>query len=249
MEFPEIGNQCSEQSCRRLDFLPMRCDACSSVFCKDHFLYTNHSCNFAYQKDVQVPVCPLCNQPIPSKRGEQPDIAVGEHIDRDCKSDPAVSKRKIYTNKCNVKGCRQKEIIKLTCDVCRKTYCLKHRHTADHKCTEQQAVSAAQAAGAAAMARVQAQNSKKSKFNFFTSPSQSCSTSVERKPIPTLPEVSINSVHGGLSEDEAFALALQQSMNETKPRSVQEEEDRQLALALSNCDVDATRPPRKQKVR
>lgn len=64
-------------------------------FSKDHFNYSQHSCNNAFQKDVQVPVCPLCNKPVPSKRGEQPDIAVGEHIDRDCQADPAISKRKV----------------------------------------------------------------------------------------------------------------------------------------------------------
>lgn len=46
-------------------------------------------------QDVQVPVCPLCNIPIPVKRGQTPDFVVGEHIDRDCKSDPAQQKRKV----------------------------------------------------------------------------------------------------------------------------------------------------------
>jgi hypothetical protein len=43
-------------------------------------------------------VCPLCNQPVPWKRGEAPDIAVGDHIDRDCQSDPAKQKRKVDKN-------------------------------------------------------------------------------------------------------------------------------------------------------
>uniref|UniRef100_A0A3Q1F1B5 Zinc finger, AN1-type domain 2A n=1 Tax=Acanthochromis polyacanthus TaxID=80966 RepID=A0A3Q1F1B5_9TELE len=76
-------------------FLPMRCDACEEIFCKDHITYANHKCTSSYKKDIQVPVCPLCNTPIPIKRGEMPDIKVGEHIDRDCKSDPAQRKRKV----------------------------------------------------------------------------------------------------------------------------------------------------------
>lgn len=48
-------------------------------------------------QDVQVPVCPLCNTPVPVRRGEMPDVVVGEHIDRDCKSDPAQRKRKVCT--------------------------------------------------------------------------------------------------------------------------------------------------------
>lgn len=55
----------------------------------------SHNCPLAYKKDVQVPVCPLCNTPIPTKRGEQPDIAVGAHIDSDCMSSPAKDRRKV----------------------------------------------------------------------------------------------------------------------------------------------------------
>ncbi len=91
-----------------------------------------------------------------------PDIKVGEHIDRDCKSDPAQRKRKVgrpqkkkerengvsvkwiatqllltpqvFTNKCSKGGCKQKEMIRVTCDQCRLNYCLKHRHPLDHDC-------------------------------------------------------------------------------------------------------------------
>lgn len=37
---------------------------------------------------MQVPVCPLCNNPVPIRKGEIPDAVVGEHIDRDCKYRP-----------------------------------------------------------------------------------------------------------------------------------------------------------------
>ncbi|KAM6966348.1 AN1-type zinc finger protein 2A [Tautogolabrus adspersus] len=134
MEFPDLGEHCSEKTCKRLDFLPMKCDACQEIFCKDHITYANHKCMSSYKKDVQVPVCPLCNIPIPIKRGEMPDIKVGEHIDSDCKSDPAQRKRKIFTNKCSKGGCKQKEMMRVTCDQCHLNYCLKHRHPLDHDC-------------------------------------------------------------------------------------------------------------------
>eukprot|EP00066_Takifugu_rubripes_P002724 XP_003964828.1 PREDICTED: AN1-type zinc finger protein 2A isoform X1 [Takifugu rubripes] len=134
MEFPDLGEHCSEKTCKRLDFLPMRCDACQEIFCKDHITYANHKCTSSYKKDIQVPVCPLCNIPIPVKRGEMPDIKVGEHIDRDCKSDPAQRKRKIFTNKCSKGGCKQKEMMRVTCDQCHLNFCLKHRHPLDHDC-------------------------------------------------------------------------------------------------------------------
>lgn len=82
-----------------------------------------------------MPVCPLCNTPVPVRRGEMPDAVVGEHIDRDCRSDPAQRQRKIFTNKCLKPGCKQKEMMKVICEQCHKNYCLKHRHPLDHDCT------------------------------------------------------------------------------------------------------------------
>uniref|UniRef100_A0A8D0R2H2 Zinc finger AN1-type containing 2B n=1 Tax=Sus scrofa TaxID=9823 RepID=A0A8D0R2H2_PIG len=50
MEFPDLGAHCSEPSCQRLDFLPLKCDACSGIFCADHVAYAQHHCASAYQK-------------------------------------------------------------------------------------------------------------------------------------------------------------------------------------------------------
>uniref|UniRef100_A0A8C9IVZ3 Zinc finger AN1-type containing 2B n=1 Tax=Piliocolobus tephrosceles TaxID=591936 RepID=A0A8C9IVZ3_9PRIM len=50
MEFPDLGAHCSEPSCQRLDFLPLKCDACLGIFCADHVAYAQHHCGSAYQK-------------------------------------------------------------------------------------------------------------------------------------------------------------------------------------------------------
>lgn len=47
--------------------------------------YGSHQCQSAYKKNVQVPMCPLCNKPVPTPRGEEPDFTVGKHIDNDCR--------------------------------------------------------------------------------------------------------------------------------------------------------------------
>ncbi|XP_069319941.1 AN1-type zinc finger protein 2A-like isoform X2 [Eulemur rufifrons] len=94
MEFPDLGKYCSEKTCKQLDFLPLKCGACKQDFCKDHFTCAAHRCPFAFMKDVHVPVCPLCNVPIPVKKGEIPDVVVGNHMDRDCKLQPGRSKKK-----------------------------------------------------------------------------------------------------------------------------------------------------------
>jgi len=105
-------------------------------FSKDHIKYDEHQCPSPRRKNVQVPICPLCNQAVPSlNRDQSPDRVVSEHIDRDCKSDPALKKRqKVYSNKCSLISCKQREAIQVKCDKCCNTFCLKHRFPDDHKC-------------------------------------------------------------------------------------------------------------------
>ncbi|VVC99696.1 unnamed protein product [Leptidea sinapis] len=123
MEFPHIGKNCCYKSCNKLDFLPMKCDACREVFCSEHFTYTNHNCPASNARDVQVPVCPLCGVPVPGKRGEPPDVGVSAHIDNQCTSDNAKERRKkIFTNKCSYKGCKTKELVPLVCAECSLNY-------------------------------------------------------------------------------------------------------------------------------
>lgn len=41
----------------------------------------------------------------------------------------------IFTNKCERSGCRQREMMKLTCERCGGNFCIKHRHPLDHDCS------------------------------------------------------------------------------------------------------------------
>ncbi|KPJ18852.1 AN1-type zinc finger protein 2B [Papilio machaon] len=72
----------------------MKCGACKEIFCSEHFGYVKHECPEPNTRDVQVPDCPLCGAPVPGRRGEPPDVAVGAHIDNQCTSDPAKERRK-----------------------------------------------------------------------------------------------------------------------------------------------------------
>uniref|UniRef100_A0A915PUN5 AN1-type domain-containing protein n=1 Tax=Setaria digitata TaxID=48799 RepID=A0A915PUN5_9BILA len=115
-EFPGFGRQCNFGDCRLLDFLPIRCDACKKDFCASHYSYDAHCCQSSYKKDVQVPVCPLCSKPIPVARGERPDKPVSDHIDSNCKSNPALAlKGKIYTYNCSQRNCRKRELNRIDC--------------------------------------------------------------------------------------------------------------------------------------
>ncbi|XP_006815820.1 AN1-type zinc finger protein 2A-like isoform X2 [Saccoglossus kowalevskii] len=269
MEFPDLGQQCSDQTCKQLDFLPMKCDSCSRIFCKDHITYSSHNCESSYKKDVQVPVCPLCNKPVPVNRGEPPDIKVSEHIDRDCQSDPAKKKRKAYANRCNVKGCKQKELIPVICGSCQLNFCLKHRHTTDHKCEGFQGSGRGiSKAGAAATRRVGASGSSSGSnppsntYNKAKSKPQVTALSnygrdldrerrerEQQRQVQPQPQ-SAYSLQAGLSEDEAMARALQMSMADSqqpkqaapkKTLTRQEQDDLALAQALAASEAEHRR--------
>lgn len=64
------------------------------TFSSEHFQYVKHECPAPNVRDIQVPDCPLCGAPVPGRRGEAPDVAVSEHIDNQCTSDPAKERRK-----------------------------------------------------------------------------------------------------------------------------------------------------------
>ncbi|XP_023719218.1 cyclic AMP-responsive element-binding protein 3-like protein 2 isoform X2 [Cryptotermes secundus] len=198
MEFPDLGKHCSDPTCKQLDYLPLKCEACENIFCREHVSYKSHACPSAYKKDVQVPVCPLCNTPIPVKRGVQPDIAVGAHIDSDCMSDPAKNRRKVFTNKCSGKNCHVKEIVPVMCSECKLNFCLKHRHPADHQCEG--------AAGTARMRALEAAVARQANLHAVDASLSSHSP----KPIksePTEPETSAAGIQGGLAISEAFKMA------------------------------------------
>ncbi|XP_015177933.1 PREDICTED: AN1-type zinc finger protein 2A-like [Polistes dominula] len=190
MEFPNLGEHCSEQTCNRLDFLPLKCDACEAIFCTDHISYINHSCPSAYKKDIQVPVCPLCNNPVPQKRGDPPDLAVSMHIDSDCQSDVRNDRRKIFSNKCSSKGCKVKEIVQVKCNDCGSNFCLKHRHPSDHACIGKEE--------AVRLKRL-------SNLNKRTMASQNDNHNNS---------VVFRNLQGTMSEDEALARALQASLQD-----------------------------------
>jgi len=262
MELPHLGEQCQVDSCGQLDFLPIKCYGCHKKFCTDHFQYENHQCPIRHTKDVQVPVCPLCDSPVPTAKGVSPDTTVSAHIDRDCKSDPAVAKRnKAYTNKCTVKKCKQKEMMKVQCDQCKQSFCLKHRHPQDHECQNAAVRNAVSPKGSAssskaAQAAIARQQESKSSSSSISSAIRSSATSASNmlKGQSSIRNIfqnqpSSSTVNNRLSEDEALARALQESLNEPQtgtsagnnsnsqntieaPRTV-EEQDLMLAQALA----------------
>lgn len=106
---------------------------------KDHVKYDAHQCPSSHRKNIQIPICPLCNQAVPYEyRDQSPDRAVSAHIDRDCQSK---KREKVYSNKCSVSTCKQREAMEVKCEKCLKTFCLRHRFPDDHKCQGMKSIS------------------------------------------------------------------------------------------------------------
>jgi len=262
-----MGQHCTEGTCKQLDYLPMKCDACSQLFCKDHLQYDDHSCSSKYKKNIQVPVCPLCNNPVPVARGTLPDIAVSAHIEADCQTS---SKHKVFTNRCNKTKCKKKELVPVICNSCKLNFCLTHRHPADHDCSKIKSGidNSRKAAAEAAASRMTSSSGQSKISNFFSGPFKTGNTGGGREISPTAaaapnrqsgrgstpgrPLMAATSRPGanlqaGMSEDEALAAALAASMDTGLGSSggqntgSQEEEDRLLAQALQESEELARR--------
>lgn len=225
-----------------LDFLPLKCCACEQIFCKEHFRYDSHNCSKSYLMNKQVPICPLCNNPVPQQKGESADLVVGQHIDRFCQSDPALKKRSnIFTNKCSLKGCKQKEMMSLICKDCGKNFCIKHRHPIDHSCDP--AAKMVSKSGAAALQRLSKSDNK-------SVPQKQQSTRPNQQPKQQLVATNkdLRAFQAGYNEDEALARALQQSMIESantgttsSELDLQLSEDQMLEEAIAASKRDAVR--------
>ncbi|XP_067626213.1 AN1-type zinc finger protein 2A [Eurosta solidaginis] len=220
MEFPHLGQHCNEATCNRLDFLPFKCDSCNEVFCSTHFNYDKHSCVGPRRQDMQVPICPLCGEPVPTAPGVEPDLTVGRHIDQQCKSDT----KKIYTNRCSYKNCKKKELIPVTCKECKRNYCLRHRHTTDHDCKGTAAANVDQRSMAANAAEYRRTNKPTSLFN-----SQPRLTAVTTG-------TQVQNIQGNMSEDEALARALALSIMELDENADRERRNQ----AAANSSVHPT---------
>ncbi|KAI8085793.1 AN1-type zinc finger protein 2B-like protein [Gilbertella persicaria] len=131
MEFPELGKRCTAEACNLYDFLPYTCVNCKKVFCQDHFKLQAHHCPSLNDPsfDIRVPICPICEKPVPSKRGVDPNIRMNDHIQSNCSDlEPR------HDNTCRKKGCTTKMLVPMQCPECGLSYCVKHRLAVDHQC-------------------------------------------------------------------------------------------------------------------
>lgn len=268
MELPHLGQNCALRECNQLDFLPVKCDACSKVFCVRHYQYDHHNCENARNRNVQVPVCPLCSKPVVSKRNELPDVAVSQHIDQYCTQNGRlkVEKPKSNLQSCSFKSCKQKDVIYLECKDCHSKFCIKHRHPSDHSCVRPVASNFADnwhsfkgscssnANNSFAMIKNKAQQISRSgqaALNRIANSAASSSGSSGQRARPS--NQAVNNLQGNLSEQEALAIALNESKVANSRTTAaapippeaafqnHEEEDLALARAIHQSQLEARR--------
>lgn len=136
-----VGQQCSDEHCYLVDFLPFKCQHCSKMYCGDHFKPADHNCEKydASKFDRVAPSCPICNLPVAMPPGQDPNIKMTDHIEREC------GKRKEEVSKvprCANGKCHKVLYAPIKCDTCHQQFCAEHRFPTTHKCVTQTTSSA-----------------------------------------------------------------------------------------------------------
>jgi len=94
-----------------------------------------HSCTQIIDKDSKLPRCPLCQHYIlKGINGQDDNTQVERHIQSGCQ-ELIMKKRK--KNRCMHDRCREVNLIPLHCNNCYRSFCVRHRHPDDHRCTQE----------------------------------------------------------------------------------------------------------------
>eukprot|EP00035_Acanthoeca_spectabilis_P030714 m.10579 g.10579 ORF g.10579 m.10579 type:complete len:281 (+) comp4335_c0_seq1:176-1018(+) len=251
------GKHCAHPGCNALDFLPYRCDGCSATFCADHRTYASHNCASPGTVSREVPRCPLCQTEVALKQGQSLDQAVNDHINAGCKKN--AGKGKTYGNACSKKGCKKKEVIPVVCKRCGRNFCLSHRFEADHNC-EGSAARVDDRASAAERRRAESQPKARAQpqppasrppaaTRFGTPPARGLAAGSQPRQ-GRAGQGNASELQGGMSEEEALAMALAASAQDAgrppqgrsparpaasapRPPATGADADLELALAMS----------------
>ncbi|TRM64107.1 hypothetical protein BD626DRAFT_557352 [Schizophyllum amplum] len=133
-----VGKQCHHETCHLVDFLPFKCQHCTEAFCQEHFLPNAHACpKYDETKHNRVaPSCPMCNVPVAIRPGQDPNVRMEQHLERECSAMTGVAPKKSGPV-CEKVRCGKVLVSPIRCDRCRKQFCPSHRFPSDHTCTPQ----------------------------------------------------------------------------------------------------------------
>eukprot|EP00996_Jenningsia_fusiforme_P002030 NODE_2877_length_1098_cov_86.606292_g2639_i0.p1 GENE.NODE_2877_length_1098_cov_86.606292_g2639_i0~~NODE_2877_length_1098_cov_86.606292_g2639_i0.p1 ORF type:complete len:288 (+),score=47.95 NODE_2877_length_1098_cov_86.606292_g2639_i0:81-944(+) len=106
MDLPNIGARCDLPDCRMYDFLPFKCHKCEGQFCLEHRSFEDHHC-VAFLSEAEK---------------------------RNVNTIPAAVVAPAPP--CAMNGCThlREHCARISCNSCRKTFCVHHRLPEDHNC-------------------------------------------------------------------------------------------------------------------
>ncbi|XP_072014120.1 AN1-type zinc finger protein 1-like [Amphiura filiformis] len=76
-ELVHVGKHCTVTTCKQLDFLPIVCNGCSQIFCKDHYSVDAHNCS---QENFSKDGCTITSTDPTSYECTHPDCTNRELI-------------------------------------------------------------------------------------------------------------------------------------------------------------------------
>lgn len=114
-----LGRHCEADFCGQLDFLPFRCDSCHHTYCLDHRSETAHKCSHAGEWARNRRKAQFSSSSTGSF-SSKPTLATSTQC-----SEP---KCKTFVNTPQAVG--------VHCEVCNRTYCMRHRFQEEHNCKE-----------------------------------------------------------------------------------------------------------------
>jgi len=149
-ELLSVGHQCHAKQCYMVDFLPFKCDHCKHAFCAEHFKPEEHSCEKydPSKHDRVAPTCPLCNKPVAIPIGQDPNIRMDLHINKECEVTTGRAGKVDSMPLCSRGRCGKRLFAPIRCDGCSKQFCPEHRYPSSHLCNSGSAPSGASALGA-----------------------------------------------------------------------------------------------------
>ncbi|KAH8832994.1 hypothetical protein DL96DRAFT_1458035 [Flagelloscypha sp. PMI_526] len=130
-----VGTACSLNSCHLVDFLPFKCQHCTSLYCAEHFHPVKHDCTrFNPLTDDRIaPNCPACNEPVAIPPDEDPNLRMDSHL-ADCSVITGKVTKKPTRPTCAKKRCTKSLISPIFCTSCGHNFCVSHRFPKDHDC-------------------------------------------------------------------------------------------------------------------
>ena len=134
MEFEHVGLHCA--SCRRRDFLPLRCDKCCRHFCQLCMKEPEHV-SLCQKRDMTSFDCPVCGKSVKYDKAENADDVWSVHFATECSQSRGPAEGSTKTAACAYSQCRKQlgPSNRFACPRCRKEVCLSHRMPEAHDCS------------------------------------------------------------------------------------------------------------------